>query len=535
MRDRQDDAVADRRVDDLLGWLREYAAIRINSYLIDSRRSIPPHIVLDFGNSGLLGMTVPDRYGGLGLRTSDVVRTLVQLGAIDLTLALFVGNNNALGVHPIAAHGSPALRDELLPVLGSGRELAAFALTEPGAGSNPRAICSRARYDGIGGWTIHGSKLFIGSASWSGVINVFAQAEDADGQPRGLTGFAIRQGARGLRLGPEAMTMGMRGMVQNAISLDGVRAETESLLGHLGDGFAVMQDAMQLGRLGLGATSLGGMMRCAQLMARYSARRPISTGRLLEDTVWLSRFSDLSAAISSLRALVVLTASLLEGDGGVPAEVCMACKTIGSELLWSAADLAVQTLGGRGYLEQNGCAQILRDARVFRIFEGPTEALRMFMGARVLQGGAELDRFLREILHVPGLATQLSDRVAAVRERSESQGRGPDRAASYQWACQWIGQLVEWALLAAAVQSALDRMPSPERTRSLAWVQGRVDGVYARALADAEDRPVTAGAVEEIVRSYVLDIGDIEQHLPGEDTSFDELLRRPDGTAADRS
>ena len=150
------------RADELIVWLREYASSYINSRLIDERRCIPPHIVLDFGNRGLLGMQVPREYGGLGLGNYDTMRVLQQLGAIDTTLSLFVGLNNILGIRPILRYGSKALQDELLPILARGRELAAFAITEPGAGSNPQGITSSAIPDGDS-WRLSGTKI------WSGV------------------------------------------------------------------------------------------------------------------------------------------------------------------------------------------------------------------------------------------------------------------------------------------------------------------------------------------------------------------------------
>ena len=114
--------------DDLIFWLREYAASRINSQLTDERRSIPPYVVLDLGNRGLLGLQVQKQFGGLGLAHTDTVRVLEQLGAIDLTLATFV-STHANGVHTIERYGRPSLQEELLPKLAAGREISAFALT----------------------------------------------------------------------------------------------------------------------------------------------------------------------------------------------------------------------------------------------------------------------------------------------------------------------------------------------------------------------------------------------------------------------
>ncbi|WP_293022455.1 MULTISPECIES: acyl-CoA dehydrogenase family protein [unclassified Moorena] len=237
------------RADDLLEWLRSYANERINSRLIDERRCIPPYIVLDLGNRGLLGMQVPPNYGGIGLSNQDTLRVIQQLGAIDPTLASFVGVHNVLGIRPLMNYAGDQLRDELLPLIATGRELAAFALTEPGAGSNPQAISAKATPDSQGGWRLQGTKIWIGSAAWASVINVFVQTFDAEGQYLGVSGFVVRQGTTGLRQGPEALTMGLRGMVQNAVYLDNVSIDSEHLLGEMGVGMKAAQDAMMHGRL----------------------------------------------------------------------------------------------------------------------------------------------------------------------------------------------------------------------------------------------------------------------------------------------
>ena len=193
--------------------MRDYAEQNINSQLIDERRCIPPYIVLDFGNKGLLGMLVPEEYGGLGLNNYQTMQILEQLGAIDTTVCLFVGLNNILGIRPILKYGKDELKKELLPILGTGRELAAFALTEKNAGSNPQAIISRAIATSKNTWNIQGEKIWTGSAAWAGVTNVFVQHQDLNGDRQEISAFAVRRDTPGLRQGKESLTIGMRGMV----------------------------------------------------------------------------------------------------------------------------------------------------------------------------------------------------------------------------------------------------------------------------------------------------------------------------------
>ncbi|MEM7347120.1 MAG: AMP-binding protein, partial [Chloroflexota bacterium] len=326
-----------QRADHLIEWLRNYATTRINSRIIDERRTIPPHVVLDFGYNGLMGMQIPESYGGLALTHHDAARVFEQLAAIDSTLTLFVGLNQVLGTRPILKYASQEKKQELLPIIAQGRQLAAFALTEPEAGSNPRAIATTATPD-QGGWRLNGEKIWIGTAAWAGTINVFAQTLDENQQPVGITAFMVPQNAEGLTQGPEALTMGMRGMIQNRLYLNDVWVGPENLLGQVGQGMEIAQDAMMTGRLLVGTTSVGMMKRCAQLMHRYSARRTISTGRLLDNPVTLTWLSDLTAAITTLEVFMTKVTQQLDEGQPVPVEAYAICKTSGAELLWQAID-----------------------------------------------------------------------------------------------------------------------------------------------------------------------------------------------------
>jgi len=522
-----------KRADDLIDWLRSYANERINSQLIDERRTIPPYIVLDLGNRGILGMEVPEKYGGIALDTRDAMRIVEQLAAIDLTLASFVGVNNVLGIRPILHYANTSTRDELLPPLARGRELAAFAITEPGAGSNPRAISSAALPTAEGGWRLRGQKVWIGSGSWAGVINVFVKLADSHDQSDGMSGFVVRQGAPGLRHGPEALTMGVRGMVQNSIFLDDVPVSASDLLGKQGEGFEVAQDAMMFGRLGLGAMSVGGMKRCAQLMLRYATRRDVATGRLLDNPVTLVRLSNLTAAITATETLVGRIAALTDAGQIVPLEAFVACKTSGPEFLWTAADMHVQLLGARGYVENNVAPQLLRDARLLRIFEGPTETLEMFLGSSVIHGSPELYRFLGDVLHAPNVAASLRETVLEINSRTMQIGkRFADLGSARRWAASLAGQVATSALLWAVVEEAAVEKQSGHLRRAVDWTRLRFEEIRARALSGTPGEAVLldSRAATDLISSYGETIGDLEQSLAGEEQGLDPLLRRESST-----
>jgi acyl-CoA synthetase (AMP-forming)/AMP-acid ligase II/alkylation response protein AidB-like acyl-CoA dehydrogenase/acyl carrier protein len=523
-------ADAQAKVTDLNAWLRAYASERLNSHLMDERRSIPPYVVLDLGNRGVLGMQAPERYGGLGLDNRSFARVLEQLAALDLTLGSFVTVNNCLGVRPILLHATPEKRDELLPILAPGRELASFAMTEPGAGSNVRGIVSQGRPDGADGWRLFGTKVWSGSAAWAGVINTFVRIDEgAPGGPRGVTGFVVRQGSPGLRMGPEALTMGLRAMVQNEVRLEGVQVKEADLLGAVGDGMTAAMDTMEFGRFSIAALSVGVIKRCLQLMLRHAGRRTIATGKLLANPVTLMRISDLTAAAAAVEALVGVVAERLDRGLPVPAEIYCACKTSGPEFAWRAADTLMQSLAGRGYIETNIAPQILRDTRILRIFEGPSEPMNMHIGSRLVHSAEELRRLLADDLQQPTLAAEIEVAAARIFERCTGAGsRLSDPMAAKQWAYSQAGEVGTYGILLAAIKHQARLKPSGSLRRAEEWARLRFDRRLAKALATsaAEAVLLASADAEALVAGYAESIGDVEQSMPDELRIRDVLIER---------
>lgn len=517
------------RADNLIVWLRDYAERHINSRLIDERKTIPPSIVLDFGRRGILSLQVAQQYGGAGLTYTDSTRVIAQLAAIDLTLAVFAGLNQVLGIRPIQRFARPQLRETLLPLLGQGRALAAFALTEPGAGSNPHAMKAQAVPDGQGGWRLRGEKIWSGSAAWAEAINVFVRLFDEQQRPRGIAAFVVLQDSLGLRQGPEAPTMGVRGMVQNQIVLADVPVGPEHLLGEAGQGMLVAQDAMMLGRWGIAAICVGGMQRCLQLVLRYARRRTIATGRLLNHPLFQAEMSDLTAAVNALECLVLWVAQTMDAEQRVPPEVSLTCKIVGPEWLWWAADRTTQFLGGRGYIETNALPQLLRDARLLRVFEGPTETLCAALGAILREQPDRATQVLREDFGAAALADEthamLDDCIAHARLHTQ---RFASSWAFLQWHMVKMGELLAAAIVLAAVNSAPSVHLASERERVVQWATERFTMLQQRLAAEltAASPILQSAALEQTIDAYTAAIGDIEQAQANEEQVRDNLLRR---------
>lgn len=496
----------------LIAWLREYAAHRINSAVIDERRTIAPHIVLDLGNQGLLGMQIPPEHGGLlGLNHVQLLQMQRQLGAIDLTLAFFVGLNNGLGVRPILRFAQPQLQQRYLPALATGRILAAFAISEPGAGSNPLAVAARAQREGDG-YRVTGTKLWCGSAAWASVISVFARHLDPNGRALGHVGLCIDAMQPGLRVGKEALTMGLRGMVQNDLHLDRAYVGADRVLGSPFAGLSIAGDVMAFGRLGIAATAVGGLWRALQLMVRYASRRQISSGLLYANGHVQRVIGQTRLAAFTLDRFVNSIAAMLDRAESVPPELNAAAKLLASEALWQAADAAVQMLGGRGYCENNGAPQLLRDARITRLFEGPSETLASFIGQRTWTSQAS--HFSDLFARCPNAGATdragLQGFLAALAQRYPT---GAGQAADDLFVP--LGYVVAWQLVAACAPAA----GQPEAS----WLQHQVELARARvlALAPACAPPAPCALAREIAAH----IGDIEQAAAGVESDLDPYLR----------
>lgn len=516
--------------DQMIGWLRRYAQRRLNSRVIDERRTIPPYVVLDLGNAGFFGLQAPRSAGGKDLATVDLMRVLEQLAAVDMTVATMVGVHNGLGLRPLLRFGSEAQRERLLPQLATGRQLAAFALTEPAAGSNPMALRASA-VKVPGGWRVNAEKQWIGLASWAGLTTVFAKASSADGTPLGMISLLVDADNDGLVQGPESLTMGMRGMVQNTLFLDNAFVPDDAVLLAPGEGMDAAHDAMLFSRLGIGAICVGAMKRCAQLIARYASRRTVATGPLAENAVSVVRLQELTAAIQASEALAYAIAGEVDAGRAPGAEAYIACKAAATEALGEAADLLVQMLGGRGYIESNGAPQILRDARVLRILEGPTETLYAHLGVALAKPGGAWRAFLADALGRSALCTELDAAMARVATLAEGAQRlFGSKIAARQWTDYKLGELSASAFLLGAAERRQQSQSGDAQAASNAvvWARRRFNHQLQALLAElAGQRPYSSsGDLLALVAGYAQDIGDVDQQLAGEDQQPDALLLR---------
>ncbi|MGH2761144.1 MAG: acyl-CoA dehydrogenase family protein [Thermoleophilaceae bacterium] len=374
------------RVRGLIAALREmpYDARRI-----EEERWIGDDTIAALGERGLLGLYVPEEYGGQGLSQTGYCRVSEVFAQIDGTLSVVMGVHQSIGMKGIVLFGSDAQKARFLPDLASGRKLAAFALTEPGAGSDVASMATRAERRSDGSWRLDGMKHYIGNGSRADVLVTFA----GTGEGR-YTAFIVEKGMDGFEAGHRFDTMGLRGNDLRELHFNGVRVPPENVLGDPGDGFKIAMHVLNNGRLSLGTGSVGGAKvlldrAIDHVKERRQFDRALADFELVQDKIgWMVSY------LFGLESTAYLSTGLV--DRGVPdySLESAICKVAGTEFLWYAANRALQLAGGAGYMCDQPYEKFLRDIRVFPIFEGANDVMRAFIA---LAGMKPLGDELREI------------------------------------------------------------------------------------------------------------------------------------------
>ena len=263
-------------------------------------------------------------------------------------------------------------------------------------------------------------------------------------------------------------------------------------------------------------------------MARYAARRTVASGRLLENPLVLAVLGELAARIEVVEALKDQVANRLDAGRPVPPEIPMAAKVAGSDSLNWAASQLMQFLGGRGYMENNLASQILRDARLYSVGEGPNEALNTQVGRKARLTDS-IDSYLRADPAGAGPAERLATAVREVSDRCVNRPEPfADRSSALLWADAMLGRIATDALLLAAVREVQCLCPSDRRVRALDWAEIRLAQSLGRAReGNPEERLIpTANGAAATVALYASSIGDVEQTLAGEENGLDVYLSK---------
>lgn len=376
----------------------------IDSARFDEDETIPEEVIRALAEAGLLGLTVPRKYGGLELSAAAYARVFATLSSTDASLGVLVGVHCGLGSKAIVLHGTDAQKEMYLPRLAKGETLAAYALTEPDIGSDAQNIRTMAVPSADGSkWILNGRKIWIGNAQRAGVIATFAQTETIRRGEKVLrpTAFIIRPDFPGFRVAGTVRKLGIRGSTQAELAYENLEVPADHLLGAQGKGFGVAVHVLNGGRLTLAAGCTGGAKKMLGAMTSYATQR-IQFGQPLANFETTQRkLARYASDIYASEAMLGILASLVDRSDADHSLEAAAAKIFASELIWRVSDDMVQVAGGRGFVKPYPYERMLRDSRINRIFEGANEVLRLFIALNGVQGPAASLREVGTALHRP--------------------------------------------------------------------------------------------------------------------------------------
>ena len=347
----------------------------------DRSEAIDRSIVGKLADLGFLAAALPEEHGGMGLDTVSYTLIVEELGRADSNVRGIVSVSNGLFGKTVARFGSDEQRTRLLPLLAGGEALGCYALTEPGAGSDPGSLETRAERDGDG-WRISGQKIFITLGSWAAHALVFARTGEPG--PRGISCFVVPTDAPGFEARPIKGKLGLRAQDTAELFLDGVRVGGDAVVGELGGGFKVAMSALDHGRISLGAGCVGIAQGCLDASIAYTKERrqfgrSVASFQLVQELL-----ADIAVETEAARLLVWRAAMIADRGERHTVEASYA-KYFASEVAVRAANAAVQAHGGYGYVDEYPVGKYLRDARVTTLYEGTSQIQKLLIG-RALTG-----------------------------------------------------------------------------------------------------------------------------------------------------
>jgi acyl-CoA dehydrogenase family member 9 len=401
----------------ILDSVRKFMTTKVDPVLVDREHRLPPEVLAGARELGLFGLNIAPEYGGLGLPTISYARVMEEVAAHDASLAVTLGAHQSIGLRALLLYGSDEQKARYLPSLARGERVAAFALTEPSAGSDAAAIQTRAELSPDGRhYVLNGSKIWITNGAFADVFTVFARTSSPEegAKPR-LTAFLVER-AHGIKHGPEEKKLGIRGSSTTQIFFDDVRVPVENVLGERGRGFKVAVEVLNAGRLSLATGAVGSCKRLIKMAVERVQERKAFGRNIGEFGLIKDKIASMMADTWALESAAYLTAGLVDArvlDYSLESAIS---KVVGSETLWRVVNETLQIAAGIGYMEEYPYERMLRDARINLIFEGTNEILRCFIALSGMQGPgralADVVRAMREPIKGFGLLSDFAIRKA---------------------------------------------------------------------------------------------------------------------------
>ena len=371
----------------ILGPLREFLTSEVAPGAVtrDKTGEFPLKIVKQLGDMGVLGMQVPEKYGGAALDTATMALIIEEIAAVDGSLCLTVASHNSLCTGHIQIAGNEAQYEQWLPDLASGKKLGAWGLTEPGSGSDAAGLATKAEDKGDM-FVINGAKSFITQGTVGGTYVVVARTDaprEGKSKADGISAFVFDGEAQGLVRGKPEEKLGLHSSDTTPLTFENLEVPADNLLGERGDGFKDVMDVLNGGRIGIGAMGIGLGRGALEIAAKYALEReqfgkPIATNQGIS-----FKIAEMALELEAARMLVLKAAALKDAGRDFALAASMA-KLKGSVAGVQACDYAIQILGGYGYIKDYQVERMWRDARLTRIGEGTDEVQHMIISRAYL-------------------------------------------------------------------------------------------------------------------------------------------------------
>lgn len=344
---------------------------------METEDRFPKEIVEKMGKLGLMGISIPEKYGGSGMDFTSYIIAIHELSKVSPVLGVILSVHSSVGTNPILNFGTDEQKRHYIPKLASGKYLGAFALTEPGSGSDVKSLKTTAKDNGDH-FVLNGSKVFITNGGEADTYITFARTEKDE-----ISAFIVEKDANGLQIGKKEKKMGLHGSNTVQLSFDNCIVPKKQLLGKLGEGFKIAMSNLNVGRIGIGAQSLGIAEGALQHAIDYAKERQ-QFGKPIAANQGISfKLADMATEVEAAKLLVYHAASLVDRGQNCAKEASMA-KMYASNTAMRLAIEAVQIFGGNGYTEDFPIERYFRDAKVTQIYEGTNEIQHIVIANQLL-------------------------------------------------------------------------------------------------------------------------------------------------------
>ncbi|BCP04051.1 acyl-CoA dehydrogenase family protein [Mycobacterium paraintracellulare] len=381
--------VSDEDFREILAQTRQFVRSAVaprEQEILDEDR-VPDDLRDEAKRMGLFGYAIPQEWGGLGLNLMQDVELAMELGYTSLALRSMFGTNNGIAGQVLVGFGTDEQKSRWLESIASGDVVASFALTEPGAGSNPAGLRTKAVRDGDN-WVISGQKRFITNAPVANLFVVFARTRPADDKGPGIAVFLVPADAAGVQVGAKDAKMGQEGAWTADVAFDDVRVDDAALIGGSEDiGYRAAMTSLARGRVHIAALAVGAAQRALDESVAYAATATQGGAEIGSFQLVQAMLADQQAGVMAGRTLVRDAARLWVTDQDrriAPSAAKLFC----TEMAGNVADLAVQIHGGSGYMRGVAVERIYRDVRLLRLYEGTSEIQRLIIGSNLVKAAA---------------------------------------------------------------------------------------------------------------------------------------------------